>query len=69
MSGKKFSLETEKVNEFWPNIPTGNITELNELIYAGAKLVCNEVSVPRRNQNRNTKPGWEIRLEEQVKKM
>ena len=29
-----------------------NITELNELIYARAKLVC--------EKNRNSKPGWEI---------
>ena len=31
------------------------ITELNELVYAGAKLV--------------SKPGWEIRLETQTRKL
>ena len=46
-----------------------NISELNELIYAGAKLVFNKISVPLRNPNRNTKPGWEIRQEGHVKKL
>ena len=31
--------ETEKVNVLLTNTPT-NITELNDLIYAGAKLIC-----------------------------
>ena len=39
-----------------------NITELIELIYAGAKLVCEKMSVPLRNLNRNKKHGWENRL-------
>ena len=30
--------ETEKVNDLLTNIPTNDITELNDLIYAGAKL-------------------------------
>ena len=32
--------ETEKVNYLLTNIPTNDITELNDLICAGAKLVC-----------------------------
>ena len=36
------------------------ITELNELIYAGAKLVCDK------NMNRYSKPGWEIRQETRI---
>ena len=42
----------------------GNITKLN----ARPKLVCDKISVPFKNLNRNTKPGHEIKLEEQVKK-
>ena len=40
-----------------------NISELNELIYAGAKLVCAKIDVPLKNMKRNSKSGWEIRLE------
>ena len=36
---KKVNVDTVKLNKFIPNIPTGNITELNELIYAEAELV------------------------------
>ena len=43
-----------------------NITELNVLIYAGAKLVCDKIGVPLKNMNRNSKPGWEIWLETQI---
>ena len=35
---RKVTFETKKVNDLLTNIPT-NITELNDLIYAGAKLV------------------------------
>ena len=38
--------ETEKVNDLLTNPPTNDITELNDLIYAGAKLVCEKISVP-----------------------
>ena len=46
-----------------------NITELNELIYAGTKSVWNKISAPQMNRNRNTKPGWEIKQQRQVKKL
>ena len=36
--------ETEKVNDLLTNIPTNDITELNDLIYTGAKLVCEKNS-------------------------
>ena len=39
------------------------------LIYAGAKLVSDKIGVPLKNPNKNTKPGWESRLEKQVKKL
>ena len=65
---KNIQVETEKVNILLLIIPTGNINELNKLIYAGMKLVCEKIGVPLGNSNRNTKAGWEIRLEGQVKK-
>ena len=37
---KTLKIETNKINHILPYIPTNNITELNELIYARAKLVC-----------------------------
>ena len=42
---KKVKVETEKVNRLFANIPTDNITELNEQIYAGENLVCDRVGV------------------------
>ena len=51
------------------NIPTVNITELNEVIYASVKLVCYKIGVLFRKLNRNTKTEWEIRLEKQINKL
>ena len=42
-----------------------NITELNELIYAGTKLVCEK---KKKSTNKKSKPGGEIRLETPIKK-
>ena len=42
--------------------------ELNKLIYAGTKLLCDKIGVappPKKNTNWNSKPGWEIRREMQ----
>ena len=66
---KKVQVETEKVNKLLKYIPTDNITELNELIYAGAKLVSDKIETPQRNSNRNAKLGWEMRIEVQIKKL
>ena len=45
---KNVKVETEKVNSLLKNIPTDNITELNDLIYAGAKLVGDKIGyLPR----------------------
>ena len=60
---KKVEVETEKVYKLLPNIQTDNISELNELIYSGAKLVCDNIGIHLRNSNRNIKPRWEIRPE------
>ena len=51
--------ETNKVNQVLTCISMNNISELNELIYAGAKLVCEKTGIPskstkkNRNQDRN----------------
>ena len=46
------------------------IKELNELIYPGAKQISDKTDIPhQKNPNNNTKPGWEIRLERQLKKL
>ena len=55
----KVKVETEKMNTLLANIRTGNIIELYELIYAGAKLVRDKIGVPLRNSDRNIKSGWE----------
>ena len=62
---RTLKIETEKINQILPYIPTNNITELNELIYAGAKLVCEKIGIPSKSTKKKSKPGWEIRLETQ----
>ena len=56
-------IETNKINQILPYISTNNITELNELIYAGAKLVCEKIRVPSKSTKKQSKPGWENRQE------
>ena len=51
------------------HISTDNITAMNELIYAGSKLVSNENGIPLRNPNRIIKPGWEMRQKGQIKQV
>ena len=46
--------DTEKVNVLLTNIQTNIITELNDLIYAVVKLVCEKIGVP--------KIGWSEKL-------
>ena len=65
---KTLKIETNKINHILPYIPTNNITELNELIYAGAKLVCANIGISSKSPKKEQKPGWEIRLESQIKK-
>ena len=52
--------ETNKVNQV-----LNNITDLNELIYAGAKLVCEKIGNPSKSTKEKSKPGWKFRLETQ----
>ena len=54
------------MNQVLTYIPTNNITDLNELIYAGAKLVCEIIGIPSKNTKAKSKPGWEFRLEIQI---
>ena len=45
------------------------MTEWNELIYAGAKLVCEKIGILSKSTKKKSKPGWEIRLETQIKNL
>ena len=45
---EKVKIETEKVNKYLKYMPTDNITEMKELIYAGAKLVSYKMGIPKR---------------------
>ena len=59
--------EAEKVKDLLKNISTNDITELNDLIYTGAKLVCEKIGFPLKTTNRKSKPEWEHRIESQIK--
>ena len=61
--------ETEKVNQVLTYLSTNNITELNELIYAGVKLVCEKIGIPSKKHEEKIKTGWEIRQETQIKNL
>ena len=64
----KVKSETEKVNDLLTNIPTNNITELIDLIYAGEKLVSEKNGFPLKTTDWYSKPRWELRLDSQIKK-
>ena len=64
---KTLKIETNKIDHILPYIPTNNSTELNELIYAGAKLVCEKMGIPSKRTKEQSKSEWEIRLETQIK--
>ena len=55
-----------KVNQVQTYISTNNITELNDRIYAGAKLVYEKIGIPSKSTTEKSKPGWEFRLETQI---
>ena len=59
--------ETNKINQVLPYISTNNITELNELIYARAKFVCEKSGIPSKSMKKESNPGLEIRLETPIK--
>ena len=60
--------ETNKVNQVLTYISTNNITKLNELIYAGAKLVCEKIGISSKSMKEKSTSGWEFRQETQIKK-
>ena len=62
-------VEIEKNNELLLRVSTNNITKLKEHIYAGAKLVSKKIGIPLKNTSRNSKPGWKIGLETQIRNL
>ena len=66
---RTLKIDTNKINQVLPYISTNNITELNELIYAGAKLVCEKIGIPSKSTKKKSKPRWEIRLETKIKNL
>ena len=58
-----------KINQVLPHISTNDITELNELIYAGAKLACKNIGISLKSTKKKSKPRWEIQLEAQIKNL
>ena len=61
-------VETNKVNQLLTYISTNNITELNELIHAGAILVREKIGIPSKSTKEKSKPRWGFRQETQIKK-
>ena len=66
---KTLKIEMNKINHILPYMPTNNITELNELIYTAAKLVCEKIRIPSKSTTKQSKPEWEIWLEMQIKNL
>ena len=60
--------ETKNINQVLTYISTNNIIKLNELMYAGAKLVREKIRINWKSTKEKWKPGWEIWLETQMKK-
>ena len=61
--------ETNKGNRVMVYISTNHITELKELTYAGAKLVCEKIEIPSKSTKEKSKPGWQLRQETQIKNL
>ena len=58
-------MEMEKMNQLLTYISTKTF-ELNEFIYAGAKLDGAKLGGPLKSVNKTSKRGWEICLETQI---
>ena len=58
----------KKINQVLTYISTNKTTELNELIYAGAKLFSKKIGIPSKSKKKKSKPGWGIQLETLIKK-
>ena len=61
--------ETEKINQAPPYISSNNITELNELIYGGVKLVKEKIGVTSKSTKKKSEPVWKIQLERKILKI
>ena len=66
---KTLKIETNEINLILPYIPKNNIIELNELICEGSNLVCEKIGIPSKSTKKQSKPGWEISLETQIKQL
>ena len=53
---RTLKIEMNKINQGLPYVSTNYITELNELIYAGAKLVCEKIGIPSKSTKKRSKP-------------
>ena len=61
---KAVKTETYWINQVYQRyISTNNITEWNELIYAGVKLVSEKIGIPSKSTKEKSKSGWEIKQE------
>ena len=59
---------TRKINEVMNKIEVGNITEVNDLVYAGAVVVTEMLEVKNRKST-GMEPWWKRRMEAQVKQL
>ena len=64
---RTLKIKTNKINKILLYISTNKITELNELIYAGANIVREKIGIRPKSTKKKLKPGWEILLETQIK--
>ena len=64
----KLSEATRKVDEVMNKIEVGNITELNDLLYAGTVLVTGILGVKNRKRT-GMELWWKRRMEVQVKQI
>ena len=46
-----------------------NITNLYELLHVGAKVVRENLGNPIKTRKQNSNPGWEIRIETQIRNL
>ena len=61
--------KTNKVNQVQTYTSTNNITELNELIYTWAKLVCKKIGISSKTTKEKSRLWWEFWQETQIKNL
>ena len=59
---------TRNLDEVMKKIEVGNITELNDSVYAGA-VVVTEMLVVKNRKSTGMEPWWKRRMETQVKQL